>query len=393
MDACSGDGVRWSNGGSRAATSGSETAANGSGADDAAQIQALLHSLSQVRLAVSADLSAAAGALEDDRADIAADVIAGARRELAEFRAAAHRREFAPSRFPRKVPVVVGGSGAAEPPVASEFRIPAQGIRPRQRLVRALAGTAALAVVIAVVPQVVRGGSHPSNGATGAPQSPNIRLASSEFTVLSQRLLAADASPATIVAAERSWQGAVATSLPTASTNVATASAVVAMLREERALLLASPALRAPADRTLTTSLAASSQSLLTRLRQLADPQVLAILPTVLNALPLAVPSTTTAPSAGATPAPGTGTAPTGPTSSTGAGSGSLPTPTVQSTGATNPSAPPSAPASDGPLPDPGNVLPVPLPSTLGQLTGGGTVSGGLGQTVGDVLQGLGLGG
>jgi hypothetical protein len=37
--------------------------------------------------------------------------------------------------------------------------------------------------------------------------------------------------------------------------------------------------------------------------------------------------------------------------------------------------------------------VPQPLSSTLDQLTGGGTQDGGLGQTVGDVLSGLGLGG
>jgi hypothetical protein len=68
--------------------------------------------------------------------------------------------------------------------------------------------------------------------------------------------------------------------------------------------------------------------------------------------------------------------------------------PTVPTTGATNPAAPQT---STGPVPAPTLApgLPVPqlpLPS-LGQLTGGGTQGGGLGQTVGDVLNGLGLGG
>jgi hypothetical protein len=388
MDAGSGDGVRWSKGGSRAATGGGDP---GSGADDAAQIQALLQSLSQVRLAVSADLSAAAGALEDDRADIAAEVIAGARGELAELRAAARRRESAPSPFPRKVPVSVGGPSATGPRSDPEPRVPEQEIRrPRHRVARALAGAAALAVAIAVIPQVAGGSSHASNGASaaiGTEASPDIRLASSEFTELSQRLLAADAAPATILAAERTWQSAVATSLPNASTDVTAASAVVTMLRQERALLAVSPALSAPANRSLASSLAASSQSLLSRLRQIADPKVLAILPTVLNAL--AAPTTTTAPVAAATPAPGTGTAPSEPATGTGTEAGTLPTPPAGSTGATNPQAPPSAPASNDPLPSPGPTL----PSTLGQLTGGGTDSGGLGQTVGNVLNGLGLGG
>ena len=388
--------MRWSKGGSRAATGG-DAAANGSGAHDAAQIQALLQALSQVRLAVSADLSAAAGALEDDRPDIAADVIAGARAELAELRAAARRREPVPSPFPRKVPVTAGAPGVTDPQAAPEPGVPEQQIqRPRHLLARALAAAAALAVAITVIPQVTRGSSHSTTGAAGtaaAEQSPSIRLASSEFTVLSQRLLAADAAPATIVAAARSWQGAVASSLPSASTQPATASAVVTMLQQERTLLQVSPALRAPANRPLATSLAANSQSLLTRLRQLAGPQVLAILPTVLGALPLPGPGVTTGPQAGTTPAPST--APSRPASGT--GSGSLPSSAVPSAGTTNPAAPPSAPASIGPLPlpqpDPGNVLPLPLPSTLGQLTGGGTDSGSLGQTVGNVLNGLGLGG
>ena len=383
--------MRWSKGGSRAATGGGDpaTAANrpeggaGSGnrliespnGNDAAQIQALLHTLSQVRLAVSADLSAAAGALEDERADIAAEVIAGARGELADLRAQARGREHAPSPFPRK-------------PAAPPARVPGeQPRRPSHRLARALAGAAALVVAIAVVPQITRGAGHPAPGAAGVTAvqpSPDIRLASSEFTTLSRQLLAADAAPATILAAERSWQGAIAGSLPSASTSVTAASAIVTMLRRQRALILASPALRVPANRELATSLAASSQNLLARLRRLADPHVLAALPTVLGALPLPGPDATTAPAAGASPTPATSDAPTGPTSST--GTGSLPTPADPGSSAPTPPLP-------SPIPGPGQVPPVPLPSTLGQLTGGAAGDGDLGQTVGNVLNGLGLGG
>jgi hypothetical protein len=367
-------------------------------ASEAAEIQALLRSLSQVRLAVSADLSAAAGALEDDRPDIAADVLSGARGELAELRARVRRREHLPSPFPQKVAVSVGGSGTAAPAGDVELRVPDQEVRrPRHLLARALAGAGALAIAIAVIPQITRSSSHPSNGTAGATavqQSPDIRLASSEFTLLSQRLLAADASPATIVTAERSWQGAVASSLPAASANTATASAVVTMLQQERTLLAASPALRAPANQALATALAASSQGLLTRLRELAHPQVLAILPTVLRAVPLRPTSASAAPTPGATRTPGVPVTPTGPTSGT--GTGAVPTPAVPSAGATDPSVPPSAPAPSGgpvqlPVPDPTQLLPVPLPSTLGQLPGGDDT--GLDQTVGSLLNGLGLAG
>ncbi len=409
--------MRWSKGGSRAATGNGDAAAaanqpergaaagdpsiNGLSANEAAQIQALLHSLSQVRLAVSADLSAAAGALEDGRADIAADVIAGARGELAELRAGVRRRESVPSPFPRKVPVTVAGAGAgAEQPVDADTRVSEQAYRrPRHRLASALAGAAALAVAIAVIPQVTRGSSHPSTaaGAQAVQQSPDIRLASSEFTVLSHRLLAADAAPATILAAERSWQGAVSSSLPTASRNAATASSVVTMLRQERTLLFASPALRLPANQALATTLVNSSQNLLTQLRRLADEPVLAILPTVLNALPLPPGSipTVTKVGAGPTPAPSTGPASgsgTGVGSGTGTGTG-IPTQPAPSPGAPDPTALPSAPASNSPLQLPvPTAVPTPVQSTLSQLTGGAG-AGDLGQTVGNLLNGLGLGG
>jgi hypothetical protein len=331
---------------------------------DAAQVRALLSQLSRARLSVSAELSAAAGALEDDRADIAADMLAGAQREMSGLRAAARQQPPAP--------------------------VPAQSIPdtdsrggPRHRLARALAGAAALAMAIAVVPQITRSSSHPTTGAAAAgPATPAITLASNAFTALTQRLTAANASPTAILAAGRSWQAAVSHDLPTAAGSVASASSVVTMLRVERTLLQASPALRAPQNRTVAQALDSGPNSLLTQLRRLASPSVLQTLPAIIQALPLATTSTPGTTVAGAAPSTGA-TAPvaTGPVQAA-----------VPNAPLAGPTAAPASPApATSASPAPTDGVPVPLPSTLGQLTGDG--QGGLGQTVGNVLSGLGLGG
>lgn len=381
---CSGDGVRWSIGGARAATGNGDAHAEMPGQSvDAARIQALLNDLSRVRLAVSADLSAAAGALDDRRGDIASDVIAGARRELAELRASHGGLQGDSSSLPQLLTVGGSPTDAPEAPITPAIPAARGG---RSRLTRALAAAAVLAVAVAVVPQVARGSSHPSSGTTAAEQSPAIHLASSEFGLLSQRLTAAHETPAAILAAERSWQSAVSSDLPSAATQASGASAVVSMLREERTLLQASPTLRATQNRALAATLAAGTESLLAQLRRLADPQVLAILPTAIQALPIGNPDKPALPHSSATPSPAS--------SATSAPGGPSPSPSSPTTGATSPAAPEPS-SGTAPLPDPGNglpELPVPLPS-LGQLTGGDTQSGGLGQTVGNVLNGLGLGG
>ena len=355
--------MRWPNGGQPAATgSGDAGLDSPDHSADAAEIRALLKHLSQTRLAVSADLSAAAGALEDDRADIAADMFAGVERELARLRAAARPAASSP----------------VSPAPLTDTAEPGRLGFSRHRLARAVVGAAALAVAIAVVPQFASS-SHSSTGAAAsAPASPSMSLVSSQFTALTQRLTAADASPAAILAAGRSWQSAVARDLPAAATSVSSASTVVTMLRVERTLVQASPTLRAPQNRSVAAALASGPNSLLIQLRSLASPQVLQTLPAVIQALPLATtttPGTTTAaagPVTGATPA--AGTKPAQPT-----------LPTAPAAGATTPPAPAVSPTT---APAGGVTLP-PLPSTLGQLTGD---QGGLGQTVGNVLNGLGLG-
>jgi hypothetical protein len=344
---------------------------------DAAQIQALLHELSRVRLAVSADLSGAAGALDDNRPDVASDMVAGARRELAELLDPA-REKYHP-----KALVSARGASDDESPMEAPER---NGRSPRHRLGRALAGAAALAVAIAVVPQMTRGSSHPSTGATAAAPSPSMELASSQFAMLSERLAAADASPAAILAAGRSWQAAISRNLPAVAGQAEVASTAVTMLRLERTLLQVSPTLRAPQNRTVAVTLAAASDRLLRQLRSLADPQVLAILPAAIQALPLS-PSKPTVPVTGATPAPTTAPA-------VASGTSAQP-PGGPQAAPTNPAAP-QAPTQPTSAPSLGSGLPVPqlpLPSALGQLTGGGTQGDGLSQTVGQVLSGLGLGG
>jgi hypothetical protein len=376
--------VRWSIGGSRAATgNGDADEATPGHSAEAAQIQELLSELSRVRLAVSADLSAAAGALDDDRPDVASDMMAGARRELREL--------LDPARPSRLIPtpstqLVSAGAETADDKQATPR---GSGGGPRRHVARALAGAAALAVAIAVLPQIAGGNSsHRAPGAAAAARpSPAMRLASSEFTMFSKQLIAADASPATILAAGRAWQSAVTRDLPSAASQASSAADLVTMLRAERTLLQVSPTLRAPRNHAVAASLATESDSLLARLRQLASPQVLAILPAAIQALPISAPSKPTSPVAGATPATAAVTPPSGTTGGE--------VPTAPTTGATNPTAPQ---VSSGPVPaptlDPGLLVPqLPLPSTLGQLTGGGTQDGGLGQTVGDVLSGLGLGG
>jgi hypothetical protein len=209
-------------------------------------------------------------------------------------------------------------------------------------------------------------------------------LASSEFTALTQRLTTANASPAAILAAGRSWQRAVANDLPSAATDVTSASTVVTMLRVERTLLQASPTLQAPQNRAVVAALASGPNSLLTQLRRLASPQVLQTLPAVIQVLPLAGATTPGTTTAAARPSPATSPAATGdgPT---------LPTlPTLPSAPAAGATTPPTQVASSTPAPPGGIPLP-PLPSRLGQLTS--SDQGGLSQTVGNVLNGLGLGG
>ncbi len=377
--------MRWSIGGSRAATGNGDADEETPGhSAEAAQIHALLSELSRVRLAVAADLSAAAGALDDDRPDVAADMMAGARRELREL----------PGPGPPIASAPVAGDTAGRRPAAT-FRT-----RPRPPLRLPEAALAGGWPGRSPAPPPWRSPSPccrrspEAAAATDRPErprppgrAPRCRLASSEFTILSKQLIAANASPATILAAGRAWQSAVTRDLPNAASQASSAADLVTMLRAERTLLQVSPTLHAPQNHAVAASLATESDSLLARLRQLASPQVLAILPAAIQALPISAPSKPTSPLAGATPATAAVTPPSGTT-------GGEP-PTVPNTGATNPTPPQ---ASIGPVPAPtlGPGLPVPplpLPSTLGQLTGANTQDGSLGQTVGDVLSGLGLGG
>jgi hypothetical protein len=353
---------------------------------DATDIEELLRSLSLARLAMAAELSAAAGALDDQRPDVAADLVLGAQSDLRTLRAGVVTRqakELAPA-------FLAAGGGAGESssqqPARSEEppATPRRSIRLGRWQGKVLAGALALGVSLLVLPHAGGGSTRqsPPAGAAAAPQQIiDVKLVSSEFSTLRDALQARTVAAPIVLTAGRNWHSALALSLVTASTHTGTATEIVKMLREERALL-ASPAMRTPALRAAAVSLKANSDSLFARLRRLADTKVLAVLPQAITALPLPLPVTPTP-----TTAPGTGTSPTpkpqvtpdpqpstGPTTVPTAPVPPVNVPTQPAPTAAPTTAPPVAPI---PLPTLPNLpsLPLPslpaLPNLLGSLSGG----------------------
>jgi hypothetical protein len=263
---------------------------------EAQDIQELLAGLSLLRLSMSAELSAAAGALEDQRPDVAADLVGGARIDLEKLRASVARQ-----RAPELAPALVGAGPEAQLPAASppgsDDAAPVERVLlPARRGVglgdwqgRILAGALALGLSLTVLPHDGSGGSPAKPGAEAQQQFADIKLVSSEFSTLRETLQSKSPAVASVLAAGRNWHTAVARSLPDASTNATTATQIVALLREERTLL-AAPALGTPELREATLQLSSNADSLFARLRALASSQVLAVLPVVLTALPLPTP-------------------------------------------------------------------------------------------------------
>ncbi len=114
--------MRGSNGGSGAGPGGDETkgaadpkgSASPVGPASAADVEEMLRALSQVRLSISAELSAAAGALDAQRPDVAREIFAGATADLARLRAVATARQ-AREDLPVLVGAAAGGAGAGGP--------------------------------------------------------------------------------------------------------------------------------------------------------------------------------------------------------------------------------------------------------------------------------------
>jgi hypothetical protein len=327
---------------------------------DAQDIEQLLASLSLLRLAMSAELSAAAGALEEQRPDVAADLVDGAHVELQQLRASVSSR-----RARELAPALVGG-GPEEPlsaigsrqdgdaaPVMSAVPHARRGVGLGHWQGRILAGALAIGLALMVLPHSGSGRAPTRPGAANAqPQAINVKLVSSEFTTLRETLESKTPAAASVLAAARNWHTAVARSLPVASTHAAAATQIVELLREERALL-GTPAMSTPQLRETAIELTNAADSLFARLRALASSQVLAVLPDVLTALP--IPSTTPAPAQSSEPpsiaVPTPEGTPTAPDSSTPA-SPAAPQPTFP------------APSSPAPATNPGlPALPLPLPS------------------------------
>jgi hypothetical protein len=317
-------------------------------AADARDVEELLANLSLLRLALSAELSAAAGALDDQRPEVAADIIGGARIDLAKLRVSVARRQAR-----RTVPALVGGA----PEHATHGR-------PRRKVAlgnwqgRILAGALAVGLALMALPHSRGGGDATVSGSASAgsaqAQSIDVKLVSSEFSTLRETLQSKAPAAASILAAGANWHTAVARTLPSASTHAATATQIVALLREERALL-ATPAMGTPAMRQAASELQSSADGLFSQLRSLATTQVLAVLPDVITALPL--PTTTpSAPLPSQTPAPTTAPTPE-PTATTSPDQGTPVTPVTPAPPTTAPSVP--SPVTVPTLP----ALPIPLPS------------------------------
>lgn len=360
---------------------------------DAAEIEALLRALSELRLSVSADLSAVAGALDAERPDIAAEVVTGARRDVAHLSSAVKRHEL-----PLPIPALVSAGGGSGRASDDADQSPDSGVEPGQTRRRSwrghhagriLVGAMALALAVVVGPQL--GGSSgskpkPAAAPTVAP-SVDFHLVSAEFQQLRSALAAPKPTPTAMLVAGRRWQATVARSLPVAATNVSEAKQVVSLLRQERTLLVAAPTRRTPALRAASTTLISSADTLLATLRSLANAAVLAVLPHEITTLPTTRPhrpvptAHPTAPKKRTThqPPAGTTTTPvTPPTRSTGPVA-PLPLPVPKL-----PSLPIPVPAGSGPstplqLPGAGTgsgtQLPLPLPSVLNQ-TANGLTSG-----------------
>ena len=342
---------------------------------NAQDIEQLLASLSLLRLAMSAELSAAAGALEDQRPDVAADLVGGARSDLQQLRAGVARRqarELAPALVGagRKADSAPGALPQTDDAAPLTLAVP----HPRRSVGlgnwqgRILAGALAVALALMVLPHSGSGGNPARPSAAKAQsQAFDVKLVSSEFSTLLESLQSPTPAAASVLAAGRNWHTAVARSLPDAATHATTATQIVELLREERALL-ATPAMNTPAMRETATTLASSADSLLARLRALASSQVLAVLPAALAALPLPLTPTP----AKTTEAPGTKSGPA-PASTQDANpvTPAAPQPTFSAPGATAPTTAPSGPSLPIPLPNPPLLPNLPtLPDIISHLGG-----------------------
>lgn len=364
------DGAAGAAGGAATGSSSDLVSDEPAGPATAEEVQALIEGLSRLRLSASIDLSAAAGAMDAGRPEVAADLVAGTQVDLAHLRHAFLRREQEANQK-ELVSAGVGdrssGSGGgisdAEPSGSPRANAPRGRIpAPLRHPGRILAGVALLAVTLLMAPRLdgSSGGSGASGGgsASGAAgsQSPQIRLVSAEFEALQSTLRSPDATPAAVLEAGKKWQRAVTQSLSAASTHIETATQLVMLLRQERTLI-SDAGLQTPALSEATQTLAGGSDTLLDTLRGMAEPPVLQALPTVITVLP-------SQPGGGTTTAattPSTGTA--SPTPSTGGSASPAPEPTTgtPTTPATTPT--PTSPAEPTP-PDQSSPAPTATPTT-----------------------------
>ena len=343
----------------------------------AEDVKALIEGISRLRLAASTDLSAAAGAMDAGRPEVAAELVAGTQVDLARLNHSflrreqeATERELVSAGVGGRVAGHAGGIADADSsssPGANEARNRPAPLRHPGRI---LAGVALLAVTLLMAPRLDGGAGSAGNAtatAAARSQSPQIRLVSAEFQALQSALRSPDATAAAVLEAGKNWQRAVSQSLSAASTHVQTASQLVLLLRQERTLI-SDAGQQSPALSEATQTLAGGSDTLLDTLRGMAEGPVLEALPTAITVLP-SQPSGGTS-TAATNPSTGETTSPATPTPGGSASpapeptAGTTPTPVTTPTPSTPAQPTPPAPSSPAPTPSPTAVTtPTPSPS------------------------------
>lgn len=289
-----------------------------------ANVSAVLGEVARLRLLLDADFAVAAGALDAGAPDVARDVVAGQRRDVADFQDRALRHLGAdPSAAP---------AAGAPVPASRRHRVLSSRALPAAPML------AAAAVAAAVAAGVLGGPVGPAGHATPITS----RAVAASWQRLDE-VTAGHADAQQVLAAMSQLQDSITPLIAGAKRDPATAAQALSVLTQARALLLKD----APPG---ASAAIAEADALLAQLASVLPAPTTPSLPAIL-------------PLAGSTPAPQPASAP--PPSSAPASTGGQATSKQQASGtsATAPTPAPSQPAAAQPSAAPPSSAPSPSPS------------------------------